>query len=104
MLGTACVFSAFQSSKVPLDTESGVRDWVAGKGIDADKFMATYKSFGIQSKLSRADQVARSYRVQGVPTMAVDGKYTTSASLTGSHENTLKVIDELIAKVRSDRG
>ncbi|MCP5236708.1 MAG: thiol:disulfide interchange protein DsbA/DsbL [Zoogloeaceae bacterium] len=98
------VFAAFQSSKIPLDTEPGVRDWVASKGINADKFMAAYKSFGIQSKLSRAEQVARNYRIQGVPTMAVDGKYTTSASLTGSHENTLVVIDELITKVRSERG
>ncbi|MCB1907249.1 MAG: thiol:disulfide interchange protein DsbA/DsbL [Rhodocyclaceae bacterium] len=98
------VFAAFQTSKIPLDTEPGVRDWVAGKGLDADKFMAAYKSFGIQSKLARAEQLARNFRVQGVPTMAVDGKYTTSASLTGSHENTLKVIDELIAKVRAERG
>jgi thiol:disulfide interchange protein DsbA len=42
--------------------------------------------------------------VQGVPTMAVDGRFLTSASLTGSHEATLKVVDQLIARVRSERG
>ncbi len=97
------VFGAFQSDHVPLDTAEGVRNWIAGKGVDADKFMAAYNSFGIQSKLTRADQLARNFHVQGVPTMAVNGKYTTSASLTGSHENTLKVIEELITKVRNER-
>ncbi len=100
----ADVFEAFQTAHVPLDTPEGVKDWVAGKGIDADKFMAAYKSFGIESKLSRADQLARNFRIQGVPTVAVNGQYTTSASLTGSHENTLKVVDELMAKVRKSRG
>lgn len=98
------VFVAYQDSKVPLTTEEGVRSWVASKGVDVDKFMSTYKSFGVESMLARADQIARNYRVQGVPTMAVDGRYTTSASLTGSHEATLKVIDELIGKVRGSRG
>ena len=98
------IFPAYQSAKVPLHTEAGVRGWVASKGLDADKFMAAYKSFGIQSKISRADQIARNYRVQGVPTVAIDGKYTTSASLSGSHENTLKVIDRLIEQIRSSRG
>lgn len=100
----SAVFSAFQDAKIPLNTEEGVRSWVASKGVDVDKFMATYKSFGVQSMVSRADQIARGYKVQGVPTMAVGGKYTTSASMTGSHENTLKVVDELIAKVRNSRG
>ncbi|MCB1886484.1 MAG: thiol:disulfide interchange protein DsbA/DsbL [Rhodocyclaceae bacterium] len=98
------VFAAFQTAHVALDKPEGVQEWVASKGVDADKFMAAYKSFGIESKLSRADQLARNFRVQGVPTVAVNGQYTTSASLTGSHENTLKVVDELIAKVRQSRG
>jgi len=98
------VFGAFQSQHEPLDKAEGVRNWVAGKGVDADKFMAAYDSFGIQSKLARADQLARNFHVQGVPTMAVNGKFTTSASLTGSHENTLKVVEQLMDKIRSERG
>jgi len=98
------VFDAFQTAKLPLDTADGVRSWVASKGIDADKFMAAYKSFGIESKLSRADQLARNFHIQGVPTVAVNGLYTTSASLTGSHENTLKVVEQLMDKVRKSRG
>jgi protein dithiol oxidoreductase (disulfide-forming) len=66
--------------------------------------MDTYNSFALQAMVQRADQIARAYRVQGVPTMAVGGRYMTSASMTGSHENTLKVVDELIVRVRAEGG
>jgi thiol:disulfide interchange protein DsbA len=43
-------------------------------------------------------------KIQGVPTLAIDGKFLTSASMAGSHEAALKQADELIARVRKDRG
>ncbi|QDF95495.1 twin-arginine translocation pathway signal protein [Azoarcus sp. DD4] len=95
------VFTAVQDDKVPLHTEDGVREWVAKQGVDVKAFMDAYKSFGVQSMLKRADQVARAYKIQGVPTMAVDGRYLTSASMTGSHEATLKMVDELLGRTRS---
>ena len=82
----------------------GLRAWIDGKVADSKKFMDAYKSFGVNSMLQRADQRARAMKVQGVPTMAVDGRFLTSASMTGSHEATLKVVDQLIARVRSERG
>ena len=94
------VFAAFQDQKVPLDTEEGVADWVASMGVDAKRVLDAYKSFGVQGKLQRADQLGRNYRIRGVPTLAIDGQYLTSASMAGSHEAALKVAGELIAKLR----
>jgi thiol:disulfide interchange protein DsbA len=39
-----------------------------------------------------------------VPTLAVDGKYFTSASIAGSHEAALKVADQLIVRARGEQG
>ncbi|MCB1958915.1 MAG: thiol:disulfide interchange protein DsbA/DsbL [Rhodocyclaceae bacterium] len=97
------VFPAVQDDKAPLTTESGVSEWVASMGVDAKRFMDAYKSFGVQGKVQRADQIMRAYRVDGVPTLAIDGKYMTSASMAGSHEAALAVTDELIAKVRQSK-
>ncbi len=97
------VFEAFQDQKVPLDTEEGVANWVASMGVDAKRVMDAYKSFGVQGKVQRADQLARKYRIRGVPTLAIDGQYLTSASMAGSHEAALTVADELIAKVRQSK-
>lgn len=96
------IFAAVQDQRRPIHTEAGVRDWIGRFDVDAKAFMDTYNSFALQAMVQRADQVARAYRVQGVPTIAVGGRYFTSASITGSHENTLKVVDELIERVRAE--
>lgn len=96
------IFVAVQESKTPLHTEDAVRDWVSKRGVDPKAFMEAYKSFGVQSMVQRADQTARAYKIQGVPTMAVDGRFVTSASMTGSHEATLKQVDQLLTRVRGE--
>lgn len=97
------IFAAVQDRRQPLFRAEEVSAWVEGfDDIDAQAFMDTYNSFAIQGLVKRADQVARAYQVRGVPTMAVDGRYITSASLAGSHENALKVVDQLIEKARAE--
>lgn len=98
------VFAGVQDKRLPLHTEQGVRDWAAAQGLDVTVFMDTYKSFGLNTQLQRADQLAKTYQIKGVPTMVVGGNYVTSASMTGSHEATLKVVDELIVKARAELG
>ena len=97
------IFAAVQDDKRPLFNEQQVSEWIAGKVGDAAKFIETYKSFGVGSMVQRADQLARAMKIQGVPSMVIDGRFVTSASMSGSHENTLKVADELIARVRKER-
>jgi thiol:disulfide interchange protein DsbA len=97
------VFAAVQKDKRPLHTESGVRAWVTGKIADVEKFMAAYKSFGVNSMLERGNQLAAKMKISGVPTLVVEGKYLTSSSMAGGHEGALKVLDQLVARARSER-
>ncbi|MDX5410506.1 MAG: thiol:disulfide interchange protein DsbA/DsbL [Thauera sp.] len=99
----SAIFAAVQDEKRPLFNEEQVREWVTGKVADPAKFIETYKSFGVGSLVQRADQLARAMKIQGVPSVVVDGKYLTSASMSGSHENTLKVAEELIERARKER-
>ena len=96
------VFAAVQDEKRPLYTEEGVREWIQGKVADSKRFMDTYKSFGANSMLQRANQRAAAMKITGVPTLAINGKYLTSASMTGSHEAALKQADELIVRARAE--
>jgi protein dithiol oxidoreductase (disulfide-forming) len=98
------VFEAVQDGKVPLYNETGALEWVARQGVDAKKFADAYKSFGVVSKVQRADQLAKDYKIQGVPTLAIDGKYLTSAALAGGHPNALKMADQLVARARKEQG
>ncbi|HJV26531.1 MAG TPA: thiol:disulfide interchange protein DsbA/DsbL [Aromatoleum sp.] len=97
------VFAAIHEQHRKLDQEDGLFEWV-GSVTDAKRFTETYKSFGVQSRLQRATQLAAAYRVDGVPMMAVDGRFVTSASQTGGYDQMLKVVDQLIARSRTEKG
>lgn len=74
--------------------------WAARNGIDAKKFDDTFRSFGVASKVRRADQLTQAYKIQGVPALAIDGRYLVSGA---EFNQQLAVADQLIAKVRREK-
>ncbi|GHT82487.1 thiol:disulfide interchange protein [Betaproteobacteria bacterium] len=94
------VFAAVQDGHLPLHQLDGARAWVVRQGVDEKAFTDAYRSFGLPARVRGADQLAKEYKITGVPTVAVGGKYTTSASQAGSHEATLQTADRLIERVR----
>lgn len=100
----AAVFTAIHDRKVPLVREDVLFDWVASQGMDRKRFTDTYKSFGVQSRVQRANQIAAAYKVNGVPLMAVDGRFLVSASSAGGFDGMLRTVDELVARSRSEKG
>lgn len=84
--------------------EGGAQEWAVKKGIDAKKFAEAYRSFNVNVRLKRIEELGRNYKVQGVPQLAIDGKYFTSASIAGSHEAALKAADQLIVRARGEQG
>lgn len=94
------VFHAIHEQRVNLFDEASIMEWAAKQGLDGKKFSDAYKSFGVASKLSRADQLARAYRVDGVPMVVVDGKYVVKGQ---SFQDVLKTADQLIDKTRMEK-
>jgi protein dithiol oxidoreductase (disulfide-forming) len=97
------VFQAIHDDHVDLDNESVLVDWMAKQGVDRKKALDALNSFTVQSKAKRAEQLSRDSKISGVPSVIVDGKYMTSASLTGSVESMFSALDQLIQKVRGER-
>lgn len=94
------VFHALHEARVNLYDEKTMREWLAGKGVNLQKFNDTYNSFTVVSKQKRADQMVKSYNIQSVPTLAVDGKYLAGGK---DFDEALANADKLIAKVRAER-
>ncbi|MDR1229500.1 MAG: thiol:disulfide interchange protein DsbA/DsbL [Azoarcus sp.] len=94
------VFAAIQDARMNPVNEDEVREWAGDQGLDAKAFMSAYKSFGVQTQVRRAMQLAKAYKIEGVPTLAVDGRFVTSASQTGSHQAALAEVDRLIGIAR----
>ena len=70
-------------------------------GADGAKLVEAMKSFGVNTKASRARQLSDAYKVDGVPAIGVNGRFYTSGSLAGSNERAVAVADHLIRLSRS---
>jgi len=71
------IFEAIHGQRSLADTADAdaIADWVAANGIDRKKFVDLFRSFGVQSKVARADQMAKAYGLTGTPSLAIDGRY-----------------------------
>jgi thiol:disulfide interchange protein DsbA len=77
--------------------------FLAKNGVDPKKFMDAYNSFSTQSALQRDKKMIADYNIDGVPTLAVQGKYETGPAMTNSLPGTLQVLDYLIGQVRAKK-
>jgi thiol:disulfide interchange protein DsbA len=95
------VFAAIHVEKLVLNTDASVLAWAEKQGVDKAKFNEVYKSFGVASKLKRAVQLQNDFKVEGVPSLGVAGRYYIDGTLAGSMDRALKVAESLIAQSRS---
>jgi len=87
-------------SRLRVADEAALTEWLSKQGVDTKKFAAAYRSFSVEGKLKRAAQLTQAYKIDGVPAMAVDGKYVVVTDKIKSFEHLLEVTDYLIEKSR----
>jgi thiol:disulfide interchange protein DsbA len=96
----ADVFRPIHGEKINLFEAGALTEWVVKKGVDQKKFTDTFKSFGVMSKVKRGDQMAQAFKIQGVPALAVDGKFMVGGK---DFAEQLAIADKLIVKARSEK-
>jgi thiol:disulfide interchange protein DsbA len=94
------VFNAIQIDHAKLDKLPEILAFVGKNGVDTAKFTEAFNSFSVQTKTRQAKQLAEAYRIDGVPTLGINGRYYTSPSLAGTPEKALGVADYLIQRSR----
>lgn len=94
------IFNAFHVQRTRLNTEAEVVAFVAANGVDGAKFTEALKSFSVNTKISRTQQLMSGYKVDSVPMVGVHGRFTTSPSMAGTSERALAVTDLLIQRAR----
>jgi thiol:disulfide interchange protein DsbA len=107
------VFKAWHVDHQRLNTDAAIIDWVTKNGIDRNKFLEAWNSFGVTSKLRGLSNVINDYKVDSVPTIVIDGKYQTSPSIVYNSvkaqsepalfQATLQVMDALVAKAAKSK-
>ena len=97
------VFYAIHVEKQGLNTEAKIVDWAVKQGLDKAKFLEAYNSFSVAGKVKRASLLQEAYKVEGVPSLGIAGRYYTDGSRTGSMGRALQVTDALVAEARKAR-
>ena len=87
-------------SRLRVADEAALTEWLGKHGVDTKKFAAAYRSFSVEGRMKRAAQLTQAYKIEGVPSMAVNGKYVIVTDNITSFEHLLQVSDFLIERER----
>ncbi|WP_213297879.1 thiol:disulfide interchange protein DsbA/DsbL [Paraburkholderia sacchari] len=100
---TPVIFHEIHVNKNYLLTPDDQAKFLATQGVDPKKYMEAYNSFSTQSALQRGKAMESAYKIDGVPTIAIQGKYETGPAATNSLPGTLQVMDFIISQIRAKK-
>ena len=81
-----------------LETPEKIEAFLTARGVSKADFQKTFTGFAVESKLARAADLNKRYRITSTPTVVVNGKYVTDASMAGSEDKLFEVITALAAR------
>ncbi|RZO22120.1 MAG: thiol:disulfide interchange protein DsbA/DsbL [Candidatus Thioglobus sp.] len=96
-------FDAIHKDRKRMKNVEQVASWAQEQGVDPQLIMDTFNSFGVDSMLANATQMSGRYEADGVPTIIIDGKYRTTVSLAGGHNEIIDLINYLAQRAKSER-
>ena len=96
-------FDAIHKDRRRMKKVEQVASWAQEQGVDPQLILDTFNSFGVDSMLANATQMSGRYEADGVPTIIIDGKYRTTVSLAGGHNEIIDLINYLAQRAKSER-
>ncbi len=90
------IFAAMHIKKQKLGNKTDIADFLATQGVNKETFLSTFDSFAVEMRAKQAMQLGQQYKVNGVPMLGVNGKYTVSGSQAGSYTGMTSVSEHLI--------
>jgi thiol:disulfide interchange protein DsbA len=94
----APLFDAIHVKKKRLNTKEALRAIFVAQGVDGAEFDASFNSFAVNGLVANAIRKTQEYGIDGVPSLAVQGKYRIGGRMAGSYDNMLKITDFLVAR------
>ena len=76
-------------------------EFAVANGVDAAAFRREYNGFAVNASVQRANQLMRTYRINGVPAFIVNGKYRTDVSMAGGSDQLMQLLTDLAASEKT---
>jgi len=83
-----------------LDTPEKIEAFMVSRGVSKTDFQKTFSGFAVESKLARAVDLNKRYRIASTPTVIVNGKYVTDVGMAGGEDALFELINTLAARER----
>ena len=94
------VFQAIHARRVSMTKDAEITAFAQAHGLDGTKLLEAMKSFSVAGKLAQARQQAQAFEVEFIPTLAVDGRFTTTVDQAGGAARALQLLTQLINSPR----
>ena len=91
-------FNEIHNKKNYMKTLDALTVFVQEHGVQRTEFIDAMNSFTVENQVRKATKLVTDYKLNGVPAVAVNGKYLISASMAGSYDNMIKIMNYLIEK------
>ena len=92
------IFREINVNRNRLETPEKIEAFMVSQGVSKADFQKTFNGFAVESKLARAVDLNKRYRITSTPTVVVNGKYVTDASMAGGEEQLFQLINQLAAR------
>lgn len=97
------LFKALHEKHMKINDEAALQAFFVDQGVSAEDFKNTFNSFAVSVKMNNARQMTRRYKISGVPTIIVNGKYSTGAKQAGGNKGVFEVVDYLVEQEHAAR-
>jgi len=95
----ARTFDRFHKLGKPIDSLDDLLAFAKESGLDPAKVKSEWGGFTVHTRMTQAQQLVEAYGVNGVPTLGIHGRYTTSPT-EGGAQACLSTTDALVAQLR----
>jgi len=89
------------SSRDDLEARAQQLAFLESKGVTEKEFNAAYDSMTVAVNMQRAEQLTKNYAIANVPTLIVNGKYSTGVGEAGGTEQLLSLLNDLAASEKN---
>ena len=97
------IFDLLHVERKRLSNLSQLQDLLEPLGQSREKVEAAFNSFAVDSNIRSAQLFAQRTGARAVPTIIVDGKYTTSVTKAGGHNQLIQLMNYLAKKAKDER-
>jgi protein dithiol oxidoreductase (disulfide-forming) len=81
-----------------LDSPAAIEAFFTSRGVPKADFQKAFAGFAVDTKIAKAEDLNRRYKITGTPTVVVNGKYVTDVGMAGGEDKLFEVVNALVAK------